>query len=122
MSWINAIKWDDLAATVAAIVMVGGVFVSLGYLAINKFASLFGKWQEALSASEKLSFDREERHNALIEKTALRLGEIRASVEKLAEKIEDMNRHAEIEKPCLPTIQRLEKVLERLDAKERASQ
>lgn len=119
MSFIESINWAELTPAVATIVIFGGVGMTLGIYAIKKVTSLLARWQEALSVSERLNFEREEKLYTLIERIATRLSELRSSVEENNQQITTCAELLEKKPACLAPITKVEAVLDRLEQKER---
>lgn len=119
MSFIESINWAELTPAVATIVIFGGVGMTIGIYAIKKVTSLLSRWQEALSVSERLNFEREEKLYTLIERIATRLSELKGAVEENNQQICNICEAFEKKPACLAPITKVEAVLERLEAKER---
>lgn len=119
MSFIESINWAELTPAVATIVIFGGVGMTVGIYAIKKVTSLLSRWQEALSVSERLNFEREEKLYTLIERIATRLSELKSAVEENNQQINICADLLEKKPLCLAPIEKVEAVLERLEQKER---
>ena len=119
MSFIESINWAELTPAVATIVIFGGVGMTIGVYAIKKVTSLLSRWQEALSVSERLNFEREEKLYTLIERIATRLSELKSAVEENNQQICNICEILEKKPACLAPIAKVEAVLERLEQKER---
>lgn len=119
MSFIESINWAELTPAVATIVIFGGVGMTIGVYAIKKVTSLLSRWQKALSVSERLNFEREEKLYTLIERIATRLSELKSAVEENNQQICNICEILEKKPACLAPIAKVEAVLERLEQKER---
>ena len=119
MNWIGSVNWENLGAAVATVVAISGVGMSLGIYAIKKVTGLLSRWQEALSVSERLNFEREEKLYTLIERIATRLSELRSSVEENNQQITTCAELLEKKPAGLVPIEKVEAVLTRLEEKER---
>lgn len=115
MNWIGSVNWENLGAAVAAVVAI----MSLGIYSIKKITGLLSRWQVALSTSERLNFEREEKLYTLIERIATRLSELRSSVEENNQQITTCAELLEKKPACLAPIEKVEAVLTRLEEKER---
>lgn len=119
MSFIESINWAELTPAVATIVIFGGVGMTIGIYAIKKVTSLLSRWQEALSVSERLNFEREDKLYILIDRVATRLTEMKSCIEENNQQIEELRKITERKPLCLAPIGKMEAVLERLESKER---
>lgn len=119
MTFIESINWAELTPAVATVVIFGGVGMTLGVYAIKKVTSLLSRWQEALSVSERLNFEREEKLYILIERIATRLSELKSAVDENNQQICNMCEVLEKKPLCLAPIEKVEAVLNRLEEKER---
>lgn len=119
MNWIGSVNWENLGAAVAAVVAISGVGMSLGIYAIKKVTGLLSRWQEALSTSERLNFEREEKLYILIEKVATRLSEVKSGLDEYNQQLCAICDNLERNRPCSASITKIEAVLDRLEDKER---